>query len=158
LNALAGGRLFPGIHSHARFTVRESDTHFEVALQADDGVTSMAVVADLAEGLPAGSVFSSLAEASAFYEAGSLGFSATPDPRRFQGLELRCLRWQVEPLTVTAVRSSYFDDRGVFPAGSIELDCALLMRDIDHEWHGLVDLCCAVETAPSRALPRTEAA
>jgi hypothetical protein len=24
----------------------------------------------------------------------------------------------------------------LFPAGSVELDCALLMRGIDHEWHG----------------------
>ena len=29
LNALAGGRAFPGIHAHARFTVRESGSHFE---------------------------------------------------------------------------------------------------------------------------------
>src|SRR5262245_46070670 len=36
LNSLAGGRVFSGIQSHARFTIRESDTHFEVALRSDD--------------------------------------------------------------------------------------------------------------------------
>jgi hypothetical protein len=48
LDALAGGRVFPGIHSRARFTVRESGTHFEVALRGEDGVTSLAVVRDVA--------------------------------------------------------------------------------------------------------------
>lgn len=142
LNALAGGRVFPGIHSHARFSVREGDGRFEVALRSDDGVTSLSVVGDVTDQLPGSSAFGSLPEASAFFRAGSLGYSATPDPRRFQGLELRCHRWQVEPLAVAAVRSSYFDDRSVFPAGSIQFDCALLMRGIEHEWHGKSDLCC----------------
>lgn len=146
LSALSGGRLFPGIHSHARFVVRESASHFEVSLRSDDGVTSLSVAGDVAADLPTGSVFGSLAEASAFFQAGALGYSATPDPRRFQGLELRCHRWQVEPLAVSAVRSSYFDDRSVFPAGSIEFDCALLMRGIEHEWHGKSDLCCSAQT------------
>ena len=144
--------MFPGIHSHARFTVRESGTHFEVALESDDGVTSLSVVGDVTDRLPASSVFGSLAEASAFFQAGSLGYSATPDPRRFQGLELRCHRWQVEALAVSAVRSSYFDDRSVFPAGSIEFDCALLMRGIEHEWHGKSDLCCPAPVAAQREL------
>src|SRR5262245_30770249 len=64
LNAFAGGLLFPGIHSHARFTVQAADTHFEVALRSDDGATSVSVVGDVADELPAGSVFGSVAEAS----------------------------------------------------------------------------------------------
>ena len=147
LNAVAGGRVFPGIHSHAKFTVRETETHFEVMLRSDDGVTSLSVVGDVTDRLPTSSVFDSLAEASAFFQAGSLGYSATPDPRKFQGLELRCHRWQVEPLSVSSVRSSFFDDRSVFPAGSIEFDCALLMRGIEHEWHGRSDLCCRAPVA-----------
>ncbi|OWK45036.1 DUF2071 domain-containing protein [Fimbriiglobus ruber] len=148
LNALAGGRLFPGIHSHAKFTVDETEKHLEVRVTSDDGATRLSVVGDVATELPATSVFGSLAEASAFFQAGSLGYSATPDPRTFQGLELRCHRWQVEPLHVSSVESNFFDDRGIFPPGSIEFDCALLMRDIQHEWHGRADLCCAGETSP----------
>lgn len=142
LNALAGGRAFPGIHFHAEFTVSESRSHYEVALRSDDGVTSLSVVGDVDSALPAGSIFKSVAAASVFFEKGSLGYSATNDPRRFQGLELRCQRWQVEPLAVSSVRSSYFEDRAVFPAASIQFDCALLMRGIEHEWHGKTDLCC----------------
>ena len=67
---------------------------------------------------------SSLEEASAFFQAGSLGYSATRDPSRFQGLELRCLNWQAEPLEVEEVRSSFFEDESLFPKGSIEFDCA----------------------------------
>jgi hypothetical protein len=143
LNSFAGGRLFPGIHQHARFTVQESADRFEVALRSDDGVTSMAVRGRRAERLPATSVFPSVEEASAFFQAGSLGYSATPDPTRFQGLELRCVNWHVEPLEVEEVRSSFFEDAALFPKGSIDFDCALLMRGIEHEWHGKPDLCCA---------------
>ncbi|MEX2026519.1 MAG: hypothetical protein WEH44_04445, partial [Pirellulaceae bacterium] len=141
LNSLAGGRLFPGIHHHASFAVTETADRFEVSLDSDDGVTKMAVRARRTEKLPASSVFHSLEETSAFFQAGSLGYSATPDPSRFQGLELRCRNWRVEPLEVEETRSSFFDDVSLFPKGSIEFDCALLMRGIEHEWHGQSDLC-----------------
>ncbi len=141
LNSLVGGRLFPGIHSHARYTVNEIRDRFEVSLVSDDGVTRVAIKAARVDCLPAGSIFHSLAEASEFFRGGSLGYSTTPDPKTFQGLELRCPNWEVEPLAVESVESSYFDDLARFPPTSIEFDCALLMRNIAHEWHGQRDLC-----------------
>lgn len=145
LNAWAGGRLFPGIHHRARFTVAETADRYSVALSSDDGVTSMAVRGRRTDKLPSSSVFGSLEDASAFFEAGSLGYSATADPSRFQGLELRCLRWKAEPLEVEEVHSSFFEDASLFPKGSIQFDCALLMHGIEHEWHGRPDLCCQEE-------------
>lgn len=142
LNAWAGGRVFPGIHSHARFDVQESNDSYQVALVSDDGETSVSVAGHRTNQLPESTLFRSLNEASAFFQAGSLGYSATSEPARFQGLELRCTEWQVEPLAVEAVRSSFFDDTSIFPADSIEFDCALLMRNINHQWHGRADLCC----------------
>jgi hypothetical protein len=142
LNSLAGGRLFPGIHHRARFTVEETADRYAVAL-CSDGATRMAVRGRSTNKLPASSVFGSLDEASAFFQAGSLGYSPTPAQSRFQGLELRCLDWRVEPLEIEEVRSSFFEDESVFPRGSIEFDCALLMRGIPHEWYGQPDLCCA---------------
>ena len=152
LNSLAGGRLFPGIHHHAQFAVEETSDRNSVALRSDDGVTSMSVRGRRTDKLPASSVFRSLEEASSFFQAGSLGYSGTLDPSRFQGLELRCLNWQVEPLEVEEVRSSFFEDESLFPKGSIEFDCALLMRGIKHEWYGKSDLCCAVglQALPNR--------
>ena len=151
LNAWAGGRLFPGIHHHADFTVMEAPDRFEVALASDDGVTSMSVRARLAAQLPASSVFRTLDAASAFFQAGALGYSATSDPTRFHGLELHCPTWHVEPLEVEEVRSSFFDDEALFPKGSIAFDCALLMRGLQHEWHGQADLCCRQAAAPALA-------
>jgi len=148
LNTLAGGRLFPGIHHHAKFTVKETSDHFAVALRSDDGVTSMSVRGHRADALPASSVFRTLDEASAFFQAGSLGYSATPDPVRFQGLQLHCPNWRVEPLAVEKVQSSFFEDTALFPKGSIHFDCALLMRGLEHEWHGKSDLCCPRSDGP----------
>lgn len=151
LNAWAGGRLFPGVHHHANFTVKETPERFEVALQSDDGVTSMSVRARLTAQLPASSVFRTLEAASAFFQAGSLGYSATSDPARFHGLELHCPSWHVEPLEVEEVRSSFFEDESLFPKGSIAFDCALLMRGLQHEWHGQADLCCQQSAMPALA-------
>jgi hypothetical protein len=81
LNSLAGGRVFPGIHHHARFTVAEPADHYSVALESDDGVTAMSVRGRRTDRLPVSSVFRSLDEASAFFQAGSLGYSTTADPR-----------------------------------------------------------------------------
>ncbi|MEO5823110.1 MAG: hypothetical protein ABIT71_21610 [Vicinamibacteraceae bacterium] len=36
---------------------------------------------------------------------------------------------------IERVESSWFADTHRFPAGSIAFDCALIMRNIDHEWH-----------------------
>jgi hypothetical protein len=149
-NSLVGGRIFPGIHHHARFRVLETIDHFEVSLDSDDGDTHLSVTADLAGRLPQTSLFGSLEEASRFFQGGALGYSETPDPRRFQGLELRCHTWYVEPLAVRHVASSYFDNRSLFPEGSITFDCALLMRGIAHDWLGQHDLCCQGRTATAQ--------
>jgi hypothetical protein len=73
--------------------------------------------------------------ASEFFERGSLGYSATTRPGEFDGMELQSFGWRVEPVSVTRVESSFFEDRARFPAGSIEFDSALLMRDIPVIWH-----------------------
>lgn len=92
------------------------------------------------ETFPETSVFSSLSEASEFFEAGCIGYSSRPDSCKLDGLLLKVFDWQVSPLAVTRARSSYFDDRSIFPSDSIELDHALLMRDISHEWHSEPEL------------------
>jgi hypothetical protein len=142
LNTLAGGRIFPGIHHRAAFSVKETSDKFEIALQSRDGQTAMSLRAVTTDQFPSSSIFGSLTAASGFFQGGSLGFSATPDSQRFQGLELRCKAWRMEALEVTDVRSSYFDNECLFPKHSIRFDSALLMRGIEHEWHGEADLCC----------------
>jgi hypothetical protein len=36
---------------------------------------------------------------------------------------------------VEEVHSSYFADEKRFPPGSVSFDCALAMRNLEHEWH-----------------------
>src|SRR5688500_3199253 len=40
-NTLVGGRLFPGVHHRARFDVREDADHLHIAVESDDGATSL---------------------------------------------------------------------------------------------------------------------
>jgi hypothetical protein len=142
LNALVGGRLFPGVHHHARFEVAERADAYRLALRSDDGQTRLSVRARLAPTLPPGSVFRSLREASEFFREGSVGFSPGLSAGHFDGLELRTVDWRMEPLAVEAVESSFFDDQSIFPRGAAEFDCALLMRQIQHEWCQKPALCC----------------
>ena len=142
LNTLVGGRLFPGIHHHAVFQVDENDDQFQIRLDSDDGETHLDIRARLTGGLPETSVFQTLEEASDFFEAGSIGYSATVQPDEYDGLELRSFNWRVEPLAVEKVGSSFFDNEALFPEGTIRFDNALLMRGIEHEWYGKETLYC----------------
>lgn len=146
LNVLFGGRLFPGEHHAARFNVTETDDRLELAFTSEDSQAQVNVVARLQDSLPAGSVFESLDEASLFFQGGALGYSATADASRYDGLELRCKSWRVQSLAVERVQSSYFDDTNKFPPGSVTFDCALLMRGVEHEWKPQADLCCVNPT------------
>jgi len=61
--------------------------------------------------------------------------SHTSDAQCFDALELRARNWSVSPLIVDQVVSSFFAQEDRFPAGTDEFANALLMRNIDHEWH-----------------------
>jgi len=153
LNRLAGGRLFPGVHHYSRFKVRETADEYRVEMSNADG-TRVSVEARIASGLPDDSVFGSLSQASEFFARGSLGYSTTTRPGRYDGLELHTLSWDVKPLAIRRVESSFFADESVFPAGSVHFDCALLMRHIAHEWHGVESLtCCDTSRSPGRLAP-----
>ena len=55
-------------------------------------------------------------------------------------LSLKTSSWTVAPLAIERAHSSYFTDQEMFPAGSIDFDCALVMRNIAHEWETTADL------------------
>ena len=140
LNHLLGGRIFPGEHHQSAFSVTESESEINISLESTDSTVVVKLEGTTAMSLPTNSIFSSLAEASAFFEAGSLGYSVTHDPNRLDGLNLKTKQWQVEPLAIRTVHSSYFSDKSKFPEGSIEFDHALLMKNVAHEWHSAEDL------------------
>ena len=141
INRIAGGRVFPGEHHAARFDVAEGGEHFTVSMASDDGSARVAVAARVAPAFTPTPAFASFGEASQFFESGSLGCSATRRSGEFDAIELRCSAWRMEPLDVERVESSFFDDRSAFPEGSASFDSAMLMRGVDHEWHGRESLC-----------------
>ncbi|HEX4590020.1 MAG TPA: DUF2071 domain-containing protein [Gemmataceae bacterium] len=140
INALAGARLFPGEQHHAKFRVDERHGRYLVAVESDDGHSRLFVEGRRTAEVPESSVFGSLGEASDFFEQGSVGYSATRRAGCFDGLELRSFAWDVQPLAIDRVESSYFEDQALFPRGSVAFDCALLMRGIHHEWHAMDSL------------------
>ncbi len=135
LNHITGGRLFPGQHHLASFRVCATDTDIDFSMQSRDGNVEVRVSGEITAELPASSCFDSLAEASSFFESGCLGYSVRCDSNRLDGLLLKTKTWQVETLNVSEVFSSYYSDEEQFPKGTVTFDHALLMRNIEHEWH-----------------------
>lgn len=142
-NVLAGGMLFPVAQRLGTFHVTETAQQISVTVEASADGTSIHVSGAVVNDLPAGSVFGDLQTASDFFRGGSLGFSADAAGRQYSGIELACDKWQVEALAVDRMVSSYFEDQQQFPAGTVEFDCALLMRGIGHRWHNRGPLCCS---------------
>ncbi|HEV7922185.1 MAG TPA: DUF2071 domain-containing protein [Thermoanaerobaculia bacterium] len=137
LNALAGGRLFPGEHHRASFEVQDDGEAISLRMQSLDRAVRVEVAGRTASALPPTSCFSSIEEVSRFFEGGSLGYSVTTAGRKLDGVILETRTWKVEPLAIDRVYSSWF---AAFPKGSVEFDCALVMRNIEHEWHAAEEM------------------
>jgi hypothetical protein len=121
-------------------TVREGPETIDLRMRSHDGAVSVRVSGRPGGALPGSSCFPSLAAASSFFEPGSLGYSVTGQAGRLDGIRLRTQGWRIEPLQIEEVQSSYFADPTRFPPGSVQFDCALLMRNLLHEWHSAEDL------------------
>lgn len=148
LSTWVGGRLFPGVHHHARIRARESnDRRLRLDLRSHDGRVDVSLETFDADFLPRTSVFPSIDAASRFFEQGSCGYSPTAHDGAFDGLELRTRAWSVRPAAVWSIRSAYFSDAHRFPPGSAELDCALVMRGVEHEWRELPPVCSSARQA-----------
>lgn len=140
LNVLLGGRIFPGEHHLSSFYIQETDAAVSIKMKSADEAVTVEIEGNIAEELPSTSIFSSLGEASSFFERGSVGYSVTSEQDRLDGLRLKTKQWRVEPLEVTRVHSSYFLAESKFPKNSIEFDNALIMRNVPHEWQSVDDL------------------
>ncbi len=139
-NKTLGGRVFPGIFNRSTFDVSETDDEVHVRIVRRDGGEEVAFSGRAAKELPPSSFFATLDDAAGFFSLGATGYSATRLKNHYHGMDLKCLTWSIEPLHVINARSCFFGNTALFPPGSVELDCAMLMRDIDHEWHSRPDL------------------
>lgn len=140
LNQTLGGHAFPGIFTQSAFEVHEEAEAVAVRIVRPDGGEEIAFSGHVVEKLPETSLFESIEDASQFFLSGSTGYSATPQEGHYHGIDLECLNWNMMPMEIEVARSCFFGDTNRFPPGSVELDCALLMRDIDHKWHSRPDL------------------
>lgn len=132
LNAFVGGKIFPGKHYLATFNVDEKDGNYHINFRSSDN-TEISIDAHKTESFNKKSIFETLERASDFFEKGDLGYS--PNKEQFEGLRLTVYDWEVKPLYVSNVQSSFFEDENIFPKGSVKFDNALLMNNIEHEWN-----------------------
>lgn len=142
INRFAGGGLFPAIAQAAKFQVAESEHRLKIELRSIDGATFVRVAARLGEVVPTASLFGTLEEASDFFRAGCIGWSTRAKPEEFDGVELCCDQWDLKPLIIERVESSFFNNPLRFPRGTAMFDSAFLMRGITHEWHARGRMVC----------------
>ena len=131
LNAFVGGRIFPGKHYLAKFNVKEQNGNYHIDFKSSDE-TITSIDATETKVFNENSIFETVENASDFFENGDLGYS--PNKDKFDGLRLKAYQWEVKPLEVSNVKSSFFENEEIFPKGSLTFDNALLMTNIEHEW------------------------
>ncbi len=136
LNTLLGGRFFPGKHHLADFNVIEKDNKYHIAFTSSDE-TSISIDAFEATTFDKTSIFETLENVSDFFEKRAIGYS--PNNKKFDGLRLKAYKWEVRPLTVEKVKSSFFENENIFPKGSVNFDNALIMTKVEHEWQSEPD-------------------
>ncbi|PXX61113.1 uncharacterized protein DUF2071 [Nocardia tenerifensis] len=134
LNVMLGGRVFPGVHGLARFDVAETERDLHVAFTTKDNATRVSVDVSTVDEFQGSTLFPDLPTASEFFRRGSIGYSASRDGTRLDGLELTAPTWEVVPAHTHTAHSTFFEDETRFPPGTATLDCTLLMRDIPATW------------------------
>jgi hypothetical protein len=134
LISAAGGRIFPGVHQLARFTVAEDENSIRIAVASPDGSADASVSVRPAVEWKATRLFASLCDVSRFFEAADCGFSCAVNGETLEGVRLSARDWAMLPLVPRQINSAFWDNTRFFPAGSIGLDSAVLMRNIAHEW------------------------
>lgn len=134
LNVEIAGRLFSWPHYSALFEVQEENGNYSVKMRSKDDCSTLQVEAQLTEAFPTDSMFESLNHASSYFKRCQVGVSPSTKSRGFKQIELKTKTWDVRPLQVRTLKSSYFEDQALFPKGTIEFDNALLMEGIEHEW------------------------
>lgn len=149
--ALAGGRIFPGVHERADFTVTDEaaatgavdGARVEVAFSAADGTQVDVRSTSTTEW--ASAAFPDFSDAKQFFRCAPIGWSprrgATMDTERqgridaerIEGVSMEADMTGATPIALSSVRSTFFDRLG----GAAELDSALVLRRVAVEWTAL---------------------
>ncbi|WP_341976121.1 DUF2071 domain-containing protein [Microbacterium sp. LTA6] len=121
---LFGGRLFPGVHRKARFTIDESGDRY--ALTMDAKGESLAADVEVG-GEWRSDFFDTVDDASEFYRAGRIGWSRRQDGVTLEPVVLASEEWSVEGARMRSLRSSFFD---ALPPGAAVFDSVVVMRNL----------------------------
>lgn len=139
LHELGSNLLYPGALTFADFKTKEANGNYSVEFQSKDGA-QVNVSVKQGEAFES-KVYNTIEEASVDFETDSVGFSPSKN-NMYDGVELVTKSWKVKPLELVSLRSSLFEDKKIFPAGSVEVDHCLFMEDIDHTWENVDSICC----------------
>jgi hypothetical protein len=135
LTAWVGGRLFPGVHTRVGLVTEVDGLRLRVSLATPADDLSVRAVVTETDNFTSG-LFADLAEASAYFEAASIGWS--PDHRgRLEGMVMQVTPWSVRPVVIESLASTWFDDPIRFPPGTLEPDCGLVMEALTARWDAI---------------------
>jgi len=137
LVSLLGGRLFPGVHHPAAFTVADTGDCIRMHITTEQGASDVTLTAEPADEWTPTPLFATLEDASAFFEKGDCGFSCGLHDKALEGMQLKTQYWNAHPLKIQSLNTAFFENAARFPPNSLAFDSALLMRGIPHEWHEL---------------------
>ncbi len=133
VNVAVGGRLFPGPHGSAEFTVEEAGDRFFTCFTSRHDGSTVSVRARAVPELRGSEIFADATAASRFFQGGNIGWSPNREGTRLDGLELRTSAWSIEAGEIDEVHSTFFEG-GRIPAEAAELDSVLVMRRVPVTW------------------------
>jgi hypothetical protein len=120
--------------------VSEPGDRLDYSVTTEAGDTDVRLGVRLVDDWRPSPLFPAFEDVRSFFAKGDCGFSCSLRGDELEGMQLRTTVWEMSPLEVEHVASTFYDDRDRFPEGSIGLDGAVLMRGIPHEWHELRDI------------------
>jgi hypothetical protein len=141
LNVVLAGKMFSWPHYSASFLVKEANGNYCVKMQSKDHHSMVQVEAQLSDTFPSKSMFDSLDHASDCFHGCAVGISPSAQVSKVKTIKLKTKTWYVKPLHISFLKSSYFENKSLFPEGSIEFDNGILMEGIEHEWLSKSDGC-----------------
>lgn len=134
LSICAGRYLFPAELYEAQFEVTDTGSGIKLNVKSADHKADIEFSAVVNDSVQTGSVFSTIDELSEFFRLGKIGYSPRSQSGVLDGVRLETDTWNGVPLKIENFESSFFSQGNLFPEGSVELDSAFLMRNIDHYW------------------------
>lgn len=134
LNVVLAGKFFAWPHYLADFSTEESGNDYNIRVKSRDPNGSLFVSAHRTNTFPENSMFDSMEHASLCFQRSTFGISPAAVSDAFKVMELKTKSWTVSPISVDVLASNYFENKNLFPVGSIAFDNALFMEGIEHEW------------------------